>query len=185
MAADPIDKYIGKWEREGCRKNALLTVDADRKETHLKRFFVSKKTSSTEASFQTIYKFYLNADCAGDAVYTITKTGENLNTAPEFGDTEGTVYGGINKLVYIKSETIADGSVADHLEYTAAPLGSSTSTVGTDRKKTISLGIDRGANNAKTIAKIDDGKLIMKIGDKDYPTTFGASPPTFIKDQPQ
>ncbi len=203
-ARDPIDKYIGTWKNDMCEKeDTVVTVSTDRgeTETYSNYSLVFTKTSPTEASFKAIYRYYLPNDdtpCTGDAVYTITKTGEGSGATPEFGDTEGTVRAGINKLVYKESKPIGDGDVADLFEYTEAPLSGSkpsprdaivTAGKGTPLEKTISLEDDTGAVNAKAIAKIDGNKSTWTWAQgANYPEAFdekGAFIETFTKQPPQ
>ena len=148
---------------------------------------VVTKTSPTEASYQWIYRFYQPTDknCAGDVIYKITKTGENIDKEGEYGDTEGVVRMGVNRLVYKNSQTI-DGSAADLLEVTEAPLSKKTDPIPVGSavsQKILSPGGDYNGDS-KTIAKIDGYKLTMKFDRDRYPTTFvgvGTFKSTFTK----
>ncbi len=187
MAADPIDKYIGKWESNRCHENTLLTVDADLKKTYFNYSFVFTRTSSTKASFRVIYRFYRLTEkkCDGDVIYTITKTGEksiNKDKEEEYDDTKGFSRLGENSLVYKDSIMIGDSAV-DRLEFTEAPLSNKTAPfpVGSAvPQKTLSPVWDNDLTNIKAIAKINGNTLTIEGGD-DYPAKFDESPETFTK----
>ncbi len=137
---------------------------------------VVTKTSPTEASYQWIFRFYQPTDknCAGDVIYKITKTGENIDEEGIYGDNEGVSRMGVNRLIYKDSKTI-DDSVADLLEYKEAPLSKKTDPffVGPAvSQKILSPERDPGEDSSKFIAKINRDKLTL-VGDREvYPTTF-------------
>ncbi len=149
---------------------------------------VHTKTSPTKTNFQSIYRFYLDAKCAGDVIYTITNAGEksmSKDNKEEYGDTEGFLRLGENSIVYEGSKTI-DGSAADLLEYKEARLSNKTAPFRVGSGKTLSPEYTVGLE-FKAIAKIDGDKLTMRGGnEKNYPTTFiHEGSWTFTKQKPQ
>ncbi len=187
-ARDPIDKYIGTWKNDECISSSVMTVGTEKKNAYSNESMVVTKINQTEASFKWIYRFYLPTDkeCAKGVIYTITKTGENIDEEGEYGATEGVVRMGVNRLVYKDSQMI-DGGMADLLEDKEAPLSKKTDPIPVGSavpQKTLLPEMDYNGDS-KTIAKIDGYKLTMKFGHDRYPTTFDEESQTFTKQPPQ
>lgn len=121
---DPIDRYIGTWNRK-CDTWSMDDIsDTNGKGISVIESIKIEKTSSVKASYVYTVKVFANADtqCAAQPIATIVKTGLN-NASLNNSDATATMTTsfGVNELTYIGTQSLSLETV-DKLKLVDAKL---------------------------------------------------------------
>jgi len=132
--SDPIDRYIGTWNRKCDTWSPDDVSDLAGKGVSVVEVLKFEKASATQANYVYTLKVFANTDvqCAGQPIATIIKSGQN-NASLNISNSTATMTTGFgaNQLTYLGTQALSTETV-DKVQVTEAKL--------TDFKGNITVG---------------------------------------------
>lgn len=132
--SDPIDRYIGTWNRKCDTWSPDDVSDLSGKGVSVVEVLKFEKASATQANYVYTLKVFANTDvqCAGQPIATIIKSGQN-NASLNISNSTATMTTGFgaNQLTYLSAQALSTETV-DKVQVTEAKL--------TDLKGNITVG---------------------------------------------
>lgn len=160
---DPIDRYIGTWNKKCDTWSSDDVSDLNGKGVSVIEVLKFEKASATQANYVHTLKVFANTDpqCTGQPIATVIKSGQNnasLNISN--GTATMTTGFGANQLTYLGTQALSTETV-DKVQITEAKL--------TDINSNIVVGtaiIKTGSNlfasvNAEALAKFKSASQIL------------------------
>ncbi len=122
--ADPIDRYIGTWNRKCDTWSPEDVSDLNGKGVSVVEVLKFEKASATQANYVYTLKVFANTDlqCTGQPIATVIKSGQN-NASLNISNSTGTMTTGFgaNQLTYLGTQALSTETV-DKVQVTEAKL---------------------------------------------------------------
>lgn len=134
VTADPIDRYIGTWNRKCDTWSSDDVSDLSGKGVSVMEVLKFEKASASKANYVYTLKVFANTDvqCTGEPIATVIKSGQN-NASLNISNSTATMTTGFgaNQLTYLGAQALGTETV-DKVQVTEAKL--------TDIKDNITVG---------------------------------------------
>ena len=124
VTADPIDRYIGTWNRKCDTWSSGDVSDLNGKGVNVVEVLKFEKASATQANYVYTLKVFANTDvqCTGQPIATVIKSGQN-NASLNISNSTATMTTGFgaNQLTYLGTQALSTETV-DKVQITEAKL---------------------------------------------------------------
>jgi hypothetical protein len=186
-STDPIDRYIGTWNRKCDTWSTDDISDTNGKGISVIESIKIEKTSSVKASYVYTVKVFANADtqCAAQPIATIVKTGLN-NASLSISNATATMTTGfgVNELSYIGTQSLSLETV-DKLKQVDSKLSNVTGnvTVGGAIVKTGSPTFQASTNDVLAKFKSSTELFFNTINNGVIPTAMVEDPYSVLTKQ--